>query len=888
MTSQMFSFIAVRGARPLAVDHWMQVRTKQPDVSINALNAEPAGSADPIEPFDRTVTVCLEKLSWWLLDVDDRRSVKEIETWLAVRTIWRTSYPTVSSLVRSDEYREARAAIANRARTRRSDELSVRLLLVCGLLERQAIPVGRKSLTSDSDVAGWLSSAIVVDDGPDDRTLGGASFTVPRLLASSDSATAPQALGQPNRNGAWTRKISRGLRTRFFRREEELDERAETPQWRPSSALVRPPAVGELIVVEQELCGYEAGEVADIENVLAGETKARRDRDLTVSQEELVEQSGRTTERMESSEQRDETKMRSEAENTISNDTRFEANLNVEAQYPPYVKVTADAGISVGTSSTMTDRASSEIAKEVTLKTSRRVAQEELTRRSSLQRRERERRFSHRFAGGTQNAIGVYCHVDAVWTARSVRYDPRLLCEFLIPEPATALRRLLADTVPPIEVDLKEPEYPQFDAKFISRSNWAKLVRQYGALGVSGPPDESIGVSRSFKASVSSDPKALDYRLAVFEVFDTLAVPEGYAATKVTFTITSVLGETAPLVPFPFTSNWVRVPGSIAMTAAGKSLSITIDVKGLHQRSGTISIEPTSETVAFSAAQHMGYGFSGTIRASCMLTPEAFIRWQSTVFSRILSAYQTSKQEYDAAVDEARRQADPSPKAIRSTDARRLIQTELRRLCLTMLAGPAEFPRHPTSNALVETTWGVPDRVQNALERERILFLEQAFDWSLIQYVPYPYFWAEKAHWENLVAADNGDAMLAEFQRAGAVRVLVPARKEFDQAVLRYLSKGDIWLGGHPPHDYHNPLYVSIALELAELRDRPREGVELESWQFRLPTPHVILDRLPACVDTKESVKEDTPAVNAGEGQPRIMAQKNKDRRQEDTVPVNG
>ncbi|MFD9441205.1 hypothetical protein ACFWBR_25015 [Streptomyces sp. NPDC060006] len=89
--------------------------------------------------------------------------------------------------------------------------------------------------------------------------------------------------------------------------------------------------------------------------------------------------------------------------------------------------------------------------------------------------------------------------------------------------------------------------------------------------------------------------------------------------------------------------------------------------------------------------------------------------------------------------------------------------------------------------------------------------------------------------------------MLAEFEQAGAVRVMVPVREKFDLAALHYLQKGEVWNGTRPSMDFHDPLYVSIALEISEQLSRPRKGTILETWRFRLPTPHLALGSLPEC-----------------------------------------
>ena len=77
--------------------------------------------------------------------------------------------------------------------------------------------------------------------------------------------------------------------------------------------------------------------------------------------------------------------------------------------------------------------------------------------------------------------------------------------------------------------------------------------------------------------------------------------------------------------------------------------------------------------------------------------------------------------------------------------------------------------------------------------------------------------------------------------------------------MLCYLKHGRIWFGGRPPQ-VNDPLYISIALELADQLDRPRTGTVVDTWQFRLPTPHLILGPLPECPPMTEPSPDPDPA----------------------------
>ncbi|WP_155337585.1 hypothetical protein [Acrocarpospora corrugata] len=70
-----------------------------------------------------------------------------------------------------------------------------------------------------------------------------------------------------------------------------------------------------------------------------------------------------------------------------------------------------------------------------------------------------------------------------------------------------------------------------------------------------------------------------------------------------------------------------------------------------------------------------------------------------------------------------------------------------------------------------------------------VQFLEQAFEWSRVSYVFYPYFWARRARWIELMDhADDADPAFTGFLRAGMARVLLAATPGYEQAILHYLA----------------------------------------------------------------------------------------------------
>lgn len=122
-----------------------------------------------------------------------------------------------------------------------------------------------------------------------------------------------------------------------------------------------------------------------------------------------------------------------------------------------------------------------------------------------------------------------------------------------------------------------------------------------------------------------------------------------------------------------------------------------------------------------------------------------------------------------------------------------------------------------------------------------IQFMEQAFEWANLTYIPYPYFWGRRDEWDDLNAVKGADPTLVRFLRAGSVRVVVPAKRAFEKAVLHFLVYGEPFLGDPLPIPGED-LYVSIATEIHDLTQPPGDGEPGASWEARLPTTLLWLD----------------------------------------------
>jgi hypothetical protein len=55
-------------------------------------------------------------------------------------------------------------------------------------------------------------------------------------------------------------------------------------------------------------------------------------------------------------------------------------------------------------------------------------------------------------------------------------------------------------------------------------------------------------------------------------------------------------------------------------------------------------------------------------------------------------------------------------------------------------------------------------------------FMEQAFEWSVMDYTFYPYYWANKERWDDLYLTEDLDPLFRSFLQAGMARVIVTVK----------------------------------------------------------------------------------------------------------------
>jgi hypothetical protein len=570
----------------------------------------------------------------------------------------------------------------------------------------------------------------------------------------------------------------------------------------------------DLMLVEQELLRYDFGEIAHIENVLASEVRSRKFTTRTTTEQtiltetETIEQKTKdlsTTERFE---------LQTESEKVINQNTSVEAGVTINASYGPSIDATSNFNYTNSTAKQESNRASASFARETTSRATSSIQKRTLERQTIRTLNEIEEINRHAFENnkdGAVNISGVYRFVDKVYSAQVVNYGKRLMLEFVVPEPAAFFR--YARTRQPLDaVTQTQPEAPGYcqDKTFIplqpqhvDQYNYLYWAGKYAAEDIE-PPPSAIQIVSAAKTSDRPPQKSdvTDDRYSTFAL-ENLPIPDGYKPLMADITVNG--WNIAKDPDFP---NHISLQVQQRIFFEPSALSIKL----ADAESGGIPISLVTKNYE---------NLSVVANICCLLTLGRYQQWQIKTFNSIMNAYNDLKARFDNAIASARIQAadtliaGTNPLANRETE-----KIELKRGCISLLTAQ----NYETFDSVKRNAapYGYPEIAFADAEAEGryIQFFENAFEWTNMLYIFYPYFWGNKSDWLTTSQLNDNDPSFTRFLQAGAARVQVPVRPGFGTSLLLYTNGAGIWAG---PGDLANCqegtsdcLSLSILTELKE------------------------------------------------------------------------
>jgi len=613
----------------------------------------------------------------------------------------------------------------------------------------------------------------------------------------------------------------------------EADDTTPVPtDEKPELYGVSKVGVADFRKVEQEVCCYVPGQVSHIENILAREYKERATRNLVSIESTKEDTTEKEVENLTDSSTTERNEMQSEVASVLTEDqsNAFGASAGVNGSYKMGTgnigfNANAYADSANSSSSSLSNTNAQTYAQEVTDRTLERIVQKTSSKRTSRVLKEFEENNKHGFDNreGEQHVSGVYRWIDVIYKNQLVNYGKRLMYEFMVPEPSRFFKEaILKDVESAAGVEsLVEPIHP-FDlvmpvgiagiksAEDVNRSNYLFLASAYNAE-VTAMQKNEITIGKSLSTSQQDLTGSVSKN-------ETIKIPKGY---QTRWCQMSHHGGFAPLGNVRLTAG-INGLGS----AGGVSSGIGFN-PGVYDSEFPISV---AATAYFSGAN--------AITVICKLTDEAIQQWQNETFNAIMQAYNDRLQEYKDSklaagigVNQEQEKIHFNPLFNRTLEKR-----ELKRLCIEMIA--KKF-NNPMGHDNYDTSGSIKQNAEFENHAAHVKFFEQAFDWEIMAYLFYPYYWADKGDWKDLIQqTDAADPIFQAFLQSGMSRAVVPVRPGFEDAVVYYLETGDIWNGGDLVLDNEDDLYISIADEMQVI-----EGAVEDEWETRVPTSLTMIQK---------------------------------------------
>lgn len=579
--------------------------------------------------------------------------------------------------------------------------------------------------------------------------------------------------------------------------------------------------------VEQEVCCYVPGEVSHIENIMAREFKQKTSRRLRRSEDTTTTSIETERENLTETTTTDRFEMNQEIANLVAQDTAFAANAGVSYSGPAgpgTISTSANASYANNTSQEESNSQAVSHAKELTERALERIVEKVKEERVIKIIEEFEETSDHGFDNreGDKHISGVYRWVDKIYKNQVHNYGKRLMYEFMIPEPSSfhdEAVRLNASNLNGND-ELIIPKDPRTSSLYeISNASELSITNaQYWAgiynVEIDPYPQEQISLGKEIAYGVDLLPNGARVDSSAVGLKENFEVPENYVATRFT------------------------VNGGYGTELGGKKVSITVgNYHVLFTNNQPYYREqalPRMRSVNISIAADRYYSLELGFSFKCELTEEGKQAWRNKAFNDIITAYEDAKKVYEEKLAKIKTALDEEVR-INPGFYRQIENSVLRKNCITYLVGHSALGG---SNLLDgSNSIYVRPRQDENLDNyaAMVKFFEQAFEWDIMSYNFYPFYWANKENWAKKYVIQNNDPLFRAFLQSGMARVIVTVRPGFEEAVNWYLATGQIWNGGQVP-TIDDPEFLSIVDELRET-----ESVIEETWETRVPTSLTVI-----------------------------------------------
>lgn len=594
----------------------------------------------------------------------------------------------------------------------------------------------------------------------------------------------------------------------------------------PSGFGMKNIGVADYRKVEQSTYCYVEGDVSHIENIMAREYKEKSTRRLKRSESQITKSTESEKERLTDTTSTERSEMQNEVSKILQESKDFAAQSGFSTGWgsgsgvsPKYMLNTA-ANYATHNSKEESIRQAVTEAKDITARALDRIVTKVKEERIDKILEEYEENNKHGFDNtkGSSHVVGVYRWVDKVVKNQIYNYGKRMMFEFMVPEPAK-LHLLGMKVSNNAENQLIKPIDP--------RESATMQIKDWNAL---------------------ADTTKLKFWLGYYNVeVDEKLEPVIYVGKALDYSSTAskTASSKSDLVPIPehyITESYIVKSSSAFPGNNGWGNGASLLVGGDNGSSGFLKfVREVPITIATTNAHY----FHATVNIKCILQEEYKNGWMQKAFNKIMEAYQVELVKYEAALADVKA-VGVQIKGSNPGFYRKIENIILRRNCISYMLNQnpnalltfGKKRYYTNDNSGTETFTNTDILVDHELDQYAafIKFMEQAFEWEIMSYNFYPYYWGERKSWADLYQFDDNDPMFRAFMQSGMARAIVTVRPGFEEAVRHFMATGQIWNGGEVPV-IDDDLFLSLVDEMRS----PKSTKEGEPWREKIPTSLTIL-----------------------------------------------
>lgn len=583
---------------------------------------------------------------------------------------------------------------------------------------------------------------------------------------------------------------------------------------------VLPYAIGELQVIKYKLEGYELGEINHIENILKGEIRTSKQRNLKSYQhKELI---------TENNDEATIKKLQNSTSDLVNEVQKTLADKKATTTFNDYKTSYGEPSIQTATISgswTVEENPAggetkdvSKFAKDVIDATKKRISKDVNIQRSILALDEKESTNLSKFdnTNGTENIRGIYQWLNKKYSLYTKYLSDHFVIKLKLEDPA---KELIANIKNYFGIDVNMPVTPE-ELKLKSYTDirvdgeasttpssqnddplyYLNLFQQFGVNNFPSPPIESLTISRVIKnekplSTINQD------------------IPEGYKVESVKVNVVHISDNVS--IDIIIGSKKIKYEptddNGITEAIEGSFQSLPISILCVKQKE-TSDKEENLEQVEFVSF------YVANIEFLLKRIDASLSNWKLNAFHAINKAYQLQLADYYQQVEHQKAKMINKNPDINEELLRGQIITQ----SLQVLFNHAK---------------GLND--DNIDEFRYDQFFETSFHWNELQ-CKLKFEYPDTKFHENIFLKEfEGDIYFQNFLRAKTATILLPVKVNTDRSMLYFLSTGEIW----PGTDASCPVINDCIEIYSELKCTKMSAIKKKNknWSIIIPTSMSVL-----------------------------------------------